>query len=454
MGSEITPLLSIPELEEETETSHHEQYDSFDDEASFTRVPHKQQPSASERGSLFGRSSIFASIRSMLQNFTVSNDDRHAAEHTHHRRSPNGSFFEFGSMIINELSHEFIDYDQSESVALDALFSIAITEPSVDGSGGHIRHPTLDPKELVAATVLIVEEELDYGDLRWSLLSNTFFIFGGFYECISAVWNLDTNGSDSANTIWAVIRIGVALLGPLVYCLNSIVDITWAVRVEQRNERRHQLEELEIDLIAPDKGMEVIEKEGPSGEKTVRLRLPFEPHNILRRLRRHIGHRRALSAAVTFGLGAVFEFSSAYLGQFSTIGEEVIHIVDALSVNAYVASAIFALAKRGDERELKPWTELWHDASRLESLGDIFFGVATACDFAICYFHLDKLGSLVFVWPLISASLWSFDALCYLRADVKSMTLYKAHRPLGNSVTSNDTTCSSSTSSTGELDNC
>ena len=82
---------------------------------------------------------------------------------------------------MRELSHDFVDYEESESIALNALFSIVQPATEDDGEHTRMRHPTLlDPNELIAATVLIVEEELDYGDLRWSLLSNTFFIFGGF----------------------------------------------------------------------------------------------------------------------------------------------------------------------------------------------------------------------------------------------------------------------------------
>jgi len=78
------------------------------------------------------------------------------------------------------------------------------------------------------------------------------------------------------------------------------------------------------------------------------------------------------------------------LGEFSTtIRDEGLHIVDALSVNAYAASTIFALfTEKGDSRKLKPWAEVWNDAPRLESLGDIFFGVAMSVDFSICYLHI------------------------------------------------------------------
>lgn len=460
-SDEATPLmLTIPEGEK----LHYENYtssfdDDDDDDASFTRVqhPHRRQQSTTRSSSAtMGRGS-FLSFGSAWLNFTTkknnNNHDKKQQRHNGHRRSPSNSIFDFGSTIMRELSHEFIDYEEMESVALNALYSIA--QPTPDGA--HMRHPTLDPNELIAATVLIVEEELDYGDLRWSLLSNTFFIFGGFYECVNAIWDLvATNSGEPTNKCWSLLRIAVALLGPLVYCLNSIVDITWALRVEQRQDRRQQLDELDIDLIAPDNDVEVVEKQDSKGHKTIRLRLPFEPHNVWRRLRRHIGHRRALSAAVAFGCGAFFEFATSYLEEFSTtISAEGLHIVDALSVNAYAASAIFALVDKGDERKLKPWAEVWHDAPRLESLGDMFFVLAMSVDFSICYFHIDELGSIGFIWPLVSAFLWQVDALCYLRADVNSMTLYKASRPLDDSVTSNNSSSTTSSFSGADtIDDC
>ena len=227
---------------------------------------------------------------------------------------------------------------------------------------------------------------------------------------INAVCDLNTNDGQQEEEDISTnnVRIGISLLGPLVYCFNSIVDIiTWALRVEQRQDRRKQLDELKIDLIAPDEDVEVVEerqeheekKEGGNQQqqtkKRIRLRLPFEPHNIWRRLRQYIGHRRAISAAIAFGIGAFLEFTKSYQEEFSTAvsddNEGRLHVVDALSVNAYAASAIFALfAKEGDDRTVKPWKDVWYDSPRLEIIGDIFFGLATAVDCCICYLHLDE----------------------------------------------------------------
>lgn len=479
MIDEATPLmLTIPEE---------------DKDENFERVhrnrsgqPTTSSAAAGDEGSIFALfGSALLNFRMIKNNNTNDGNNNYGHQninnysHKHRRSAGDGSIFNFGSTLIHELRHEFIDYENMEggSVALDALFSIAqTTADALEDDLQHdniIQHPTLvDPNDLAMATVLIVEEELDYGDLRWSLLSNTFFIFGGFYECINVIWGLNTKNDgqqEEEDTSTNKFRIGISLLGPLVYCFNSIVDITWALRVEQRQDRRQQLDELKIDLIAPDEDVEVVEerqeheekKEGGNQQhqqqqhqqtkKMIRLRLPFEPHNIWRRLRRHIGHRRAISAAIAFGIGAFLEFTKSYQEEFSTAvsddNEGRLHVVDALSVNAYAASAIFALfAKEGDDRTVKPWKDVWYDSPRLERIGDIFFGVATTVDCCICYLHLDKYGSFIYyIWPLISASLWLFDALCYLRADVNSMKRYKKSRPLGPASEENDSsTCSSS----------
>lgn len=472
MIDEATPLmLTIPEEDK-------------DDDENFERVHRNRRRQPTTSAAAGDEGSIFASFGSSLLNFTmIKNNNTNDGNNNHghqnnnnnnshkHRRSPgDGSIFNFGSTLIHELRHEFIDYENMEggSVALDALFSIAqTTADALEDDLQHdniIQHPTLvDPNDLAMATVLIVEEELDYGDLRWSLLSNTFFIFGGFYECINAIWDLNMNdGQQEEEDIGTnKLRIGISLLGPLVYCFNSIVDITWALRVEQRQDRRQQLDELKIDLIAPDEDVEVVEErqehavkkvgvnqqQQQQTKKMIRLRLPFEPHNVWRRLRRHIGHRRAISAAISFGIGAFLEFTKSYQEEFSTANEGRLHVVDALSVNAYAASAIFALfAKEGDDRTVKPWKDVWYDSPRLERIGDIFFGLAATVDCLICYLHLDEYGSFIYyIWPLISASLWLFDALCYLRADVNSMKRYKKSRPLGPESKENDSsTCSSS----------
>ena len=135
-----------------------------------------------------------------------------------HRRSPEGSIFAFGSVLLDELRGEFEEYVETESIALSALLDVAQQAAQSD-------HPPLDPKELAVATVLIVEEELDFGDLKWSLLSNTFFIFGGLYELISSVWDLDMNGEDNTNEFLSMLQ------PPSLFVLIKSPDTKWATAV-------------------------------------------------------------------------------------------------------------------------------------------------------------------------------------------------------------------------------
>ena len=143
MGSEATPLmLTIPE--------HYASSDDDDDDTSFTRVHHsrrQQSTITSSSSATKGRGSFF-SFGSALLNFTTNNNNDKQQQQQHHsgqhRRSPSSSMFDFGSTIMRELSHEFIDYEESESVALNALFSI-VAQPTADEEQ-HMRHLTLIQK--------------------------------------------------------------------------------------------------------------------------------------------------------------------------------------------------------------------------------------------------------------------------------------------------------------------
>jgi len=152
MGSEATPLmLTILEgeklLDDDDEQQQNAASSFEDDDASFTRVHRRWQQStssASER-----RGSSLLSFGSALLNFTNNNNNynnnkqQQQGQHQH-RRSPTSSIFDFGSTIIRELSHDFVDYEESESIALNALFSIAQPVATAD-DGEHImmmRHPT------------------------------------------------------------------------------------------------------------------------------------------------------------------------------------------------------------------------------------------------------------------------------------------------------------------------
>jgi hypothetical protein len=64
-----------------------------------------------------------------------------------------------------------------------------------------------------------------------------------------------------------------------------------------------------------------------------------------------------------------------------------------------------------------PW---YSRTESLETLGDVFFGVAAMVDVCLCDSTLDDG---IYWWPVVSAVLWFMDALFYLRGDFA--TLYK-----------------------------
>ena len=69
-------------------------------------------------------------------------------------------------------------------------------------------------------------------DVFWSVFSNTFFLGGGLFYIIGSSWDVNLSNSDGDpqnmflyNSIW--------VLGPLVYLLNSVIDVIWAIRTMQ-----------------------------------------------------------------------------------------------------------------------------------------------------------------------------------------------------------------------------
>ncbi len=74
-------------------------------------------------------------------------------------------------------------------------------------------------------------------DVFWSMASNTFFIGGGLFYMIGSCWDLSlsNSGADPQNML---LYYSVWILGPLVYLLNSIIDVTWAIRTMVADKKR------------------------------------------------------------------------------------------------------------------------------------------------------------------------------------------------------------------------
>lgn len=119
----------------------------------------------------------------------------------------------------------------------------------------------------------------------------------------------------------------------------------------------------------------------------------------------------------------------------------------------YLVSAVFALWRNpcksggGGEREnivdcgrgdgswiqmyiMLPISRPFNDVESMETVGDVFFGLASVVD---VFLEDSTLDDNVLWWPIVSALLWTFDALFYLRGDFVTLFLRKEVLTSGDS---------------------
>jgi hypothetical protein len=347
-----------------------------------------------------------------------------------------------------ELSTTGGDVDEHDRATEEesALFQYSLGEP-------HLRRP-VSPEYISPAGILPPERRPEgesssrvsisddappqwislHDDVDWSILSNAFFVAGGLIYVIGSTWDY-AMFSAAANPedldLHSVLRIheyviyqAVWIMGPVVYFLNSVIDVKWALIVKERDVRRRHLEKLLVEM-----------PETPLGKRSGRGRIKaalMRPKMLLKRMRRHIGHRRQLGAATTFGMAAFLGIIAAVCSLLATDTSlsqgdylsEWAATLESASVHMYLVSAIFALwrspsanVSSGSSQAGVPW---YSNVEYLETLGDVFFGSASFIDVVLQDSTVDD-GIL---WlPIISAVLWTVDALLYLKGDFAS--LYK-----------------------------
>jgi len=253
----------------------------------------------------------------------------------------------------------------------------------------------------------VVLEEDDSGDLYWSAVSNGFFLAGGISYIMMASWDLTgapETPDDPLNSIYA----GGWVFGALMYLLNSMVDIVWSIRASRRKAVLRLLKEQREREIAAAESAE--DNDFVYDEKTPKKRRRrFRPRVLIRRMRNNMGHRREVTAAVSFGLAASF----GLWGCFAT-NENSVFVLGALSVHLYMVSAICALVGRAPSTSSVPFCRTFYNTERLEDIGDILFGIGCVMDMLLFDFTFDDK---VIWWPVFSALLWFTDALLYVRAD-------------------------------------
>ncbi|KAL7561842.1 hypothetical protein ACA910_009680 [Epithemia clementina (nom. ined.)] len=281
------------------------------------------------------------------------------------------------------------------------------------------------------SSLLVMEVDVetpDDDDVVWSLASNSFFVGGGLLYVFASSWDMyDPPTEEDGTSAWTWFWYNLVwLLGSLVYLLNAVIDVLWALRDKERQKQRRLLKQQYNQFKQEEQ-----QKEKRTTTATFLKNRKAQIKNLWRRVRRHVGHRRELSAALTFGIAAAFGLVASLLCFNSRISEATVNSFDGLSVHFYLLSAFFALCGRRpkpttDSSSSGTTNQFWFpcfkflsNADQLEDLGDAFFGIGSLVDVILCDMHFDD--GLAY-WPVISSALWLLDALLYLRSDF--CTLY------------------------------
>ncbi|GKY99451.1 hypothetical protein MPSEU_000899600 [Mayamaea pseudoterrestris] len=264
--------------------------------------------------------------------------------------------------------------------------------------------PTIIPKALPDLDDVAMSHVFQYiqqseQDLFWSFLSDSFFILGGGLYIIIAIW--DASQQPPQTLLYILLNI----MAPLVYLLNSIVDVEWAYRVKKRLGTRRAVTETWNDwrlLLDGDDECTTDGQEGGDSGCTV----------WYQRLRKHSAHRRTIVSAITFGIAAVFGLL-AVLMEYRN--ERLASASDSISVNVYILSAVLSCSGK----RTRPWLQtssfyIMDDPERLEDFGDLLFLVGSLVDGFISILQLDEHDPR---WDVFSSALWCIDACFYLRSD-------------------------------------
>ncbi|KAL3787840.1 hypothetical protein ACHAWO_009943 [Cyclotella atomus] len=407
---------------------------------------------------------------------------------------------------------------RSEETDYTTHFSIMESTAKADEEGTlltTIHQPVPLEHTCSTTTVSTQPQEDDFDDTAWSIYSNFYFLSGGLFYLVATSWDYSLFHNARDAEIDEVLSLAQRVLyeflwfmGPLTYLLNSFIDVRWALKVRKRDVRRRELEKLLVGKKTTKQkqkaaaaaaakeqeeleegGTEVIRREHAAiGEETPenyyslsieqstpkrkhRLRRIISPtKKIFHRMRKHMGHRRDLAAAISFGMAAALSVTGATCYLISTQGKFsfVIHsarkdiaVIDSdllaswagslerASIHMYLVSAIFALWRNpcknsvADEeadtegfndtslgsmswfhaRIILPISRPFNDVDSMETVGDIFFGLASVVDVIL---EDSTLDDNVLWWPIISALLWTLDALFYLRGDFVTLYLRNA----------------------------
>jgi hypothetical protein len=290
-------------------------------------------------------------------------------------------------------------------------------------------------------------------DLFWSFLSDSFFIAGSVAYIIISMWDFLSQGSvETEGPLRNKWYILLDVLAPLVYLLNSIVDIEWATHVHQRLMDKHKLtrhwEEtaasyatLQQEVVQGEESSLAANAEDNDGSSFLHCGIPRGVPFWCRKLRKHAAHRRTVLAAFMFGIAA----SLAVIAAVVRTWLEYHPLVQAFSIDAkldmvsdhvYLVSAVISLTGKRNRPWLSPGpmalgTRIWNDPERLEDLGDLLFFIGCVLDAALADARLTDLLYLA----VLSSFLWFLDGCLYMHSDVVKAAQLRKTQAEGVDVT-------------------
>jgi hypothetical protein len=276
---------------------------------------------------------------------------------------------------------------------------------------GRTDTPPTDEGAGIRTTTSTVETLTDnnQNDSLLCIFSNVLFVLGGFFYIIATTFDYAVHSSKTTT----IKNSYLTVLGPLVYFLNSVVDVKWALLVRERD--KQALASLHR-LWSSNGG----------------------------------GSRRSLWAAFTFGVAAVFGLIAALMSSTLAAAHEdesyyllsiIAYDLDVASSHIYLLSAVFALWRSSSldndcaAEEIKIRSIIsWHSNPRiLFNLGDIIFGVSALID--VCLVDVSFDDSYLAI-PILTSILWTVDALLYMRGDIVSGNIMRT--PESNNIPPNN----------------
>lgn len=273
-------------------------------------------------------------------------------------------------------------------------------------------------------------------DLRWSTLSDLFFIVGGLGYVILSFFDVL-----APTSVDKPVYVFFNICAPIVYLFNAAIDLRWAGSIRERRGKKKQMtghwndwrSMIDPSIESDDRNalrQHITEHDGSAPHSNdCERQLPPTKGSVMpwyKRLRRHAAHRRATFGAATFGIAAVIGLAAVLveyvddetLDFTGTSSEKAAVLLDAISIHVYALSAVICISGKRQRPILNastPSSSPWTSPEVLEDVGDLLFFLGSIVDVVLCDYAFDDSNQPA--WSMFSSLLWLIDAMLYLRSD-------------------------------------